>query len=88
VSRVTDVSSMFAEACAIDGDIGSWDVSVVRNMKEMFWGAYSFNKDIESWDVSRVRYAMSMFSGANSFPNHYFLPILWQETEPLRGLYD
>ena len=46
VSRVTDMSRMFAYANLFDGDISKWDVSSVKDMECMFDKATSFNSDI------------------------------------------
>ena len=64
VSRVTDMSNMFANAKLFNGDISNWDVSNVRDMFGLFFGATSFNRDLskktrekenEKWDVSNVK---------------------------------
>ena len=33
-------------------DVGSWDLSGVRDMKDMFSGCTAFNSDISDWVVS------------------------------------
>ncbi|MDC0515719.1 BspA family leucine-rich repeat surface protein, partial [Flavobacteriaceae bacterium] len=45
-TKVTDMSVMFNNATAFNGDISSWDTSSVTNMTKMFYNAISFNKDI------------------------------------------
>ena len=67
LSRVTDMSSMFAGAAAFNKDISSWDVSAVRNMKWMFSGASAFNQSLNGWDVSAVTDMSWMFSFASTF---------------------
>ena len=67
VSRVTDMSRMFARAKFFDSDVSKWDVSRVKNMNAMFLGATSFNGDLSKWDVSRVNDMQSMFLGATLF---------------------
>ena len=67
LSRVSDTSSMFADAASFDGDISSWDVSAVTDMSLMFSGASSFNQPLSSWDLSSVTYMGSMFNIASSF---------------------
>ena len=51
----------------LNQDIGSWEVSAVREMSGMFDGATSFDKDISSWDVSAVTDMYCMFCDASSF---------------------
>ena len=67
LSQVTDMSSMFINAQAFNGDIGGWDVSNVTNMKSMFQGASVFNGDISEWDVGNVINMESMFRFASDF---------------------
>ena len=64
VSRVTDMSGMFQNAVAFEGDLSKWDVSHVSDMDGMFRWATSFNCDISKWDVSRVTDMSSMFTYA------------------------
>ena len=56
-----DGSSVFNQ------NLGSWDVSNVRDMSGMFAGANMFNGEIKSWDVEAVTSFREMFSGATSF---------------------
>ncbi|KAF3981933.1 MAG: BspA family leucine-rich repeat surface protein, partial [Methylococcales symbiont of Hymedesmia sp. n. MRB-2018] len=58
---VTDMSSMFREAIAFNGDINNWVVSNVENMNLMFGNTNAFNQDLNSWDVSSVMNMNSMF---------------------------
>ena len=66
-SKVTDMSTLFAEATSFNQDIGNWDVSNVTNMNYMFSDAKSFNQDIGKWDVSSVTNMIQMFEDATSF---------------------
>ncbi|MYH03483.1 MAG: BspA family leucine-rich repeat surface protein, partial [Cenarchaeum sp. SB0675_bin_21] len=54
LSRVTNMSLMFAGATSFNQPLDSWDVSSVTNMSQMFHGAFSFNQPLDSWDVSSV----------------------------------
>ena len=67
LSRVTDVSNMFRNVFAFNGDPSSWDVSSVTTMSHMFYNATSFNGDPSSWDVSSVTTMSHMFYNATSF---------------------
>ena len=67
VSRVTDMSRMFARAKFFDSDLSKWDVSRVKNMQGMFVGATSSNGHLSKWDVSRVNDMHGMFLGATHF---------------------
>jgi len=67
VSRVTDMSRMFARAKFFSSDVSKWDVSRVKNMRGMFLGATSFNGDLSRWDVSSVNDMHGMFLGATVF---------------------
>ena len=67
VSRVADMSQMFAGARSFNGDISKWDVSRVTDMSAMFLNAQSFNGDISNWDVSSVQCMAFMFFDATYF---------------------
>ena len=64
---VTDMSFMFNDATAFDGDLSSWDVSYVTDMRSMFLDATAFNGNLSSWDVSSVTDMYSMFRDATAF---------------------
>jgi hypothetical protein len=66
MSRITRMSSMFANAIEFNGEIGDWDVSNVVYMDSMFYNAKKFNRHL-NWDVSSVRTMFNMFGGAHSF---------------------
>lgn len=67
LSKVTDMSSMFQDATAFDGDLSNWDVSTVTNMSYMFAGASLFNGNISEWKVYEVTNMSNMFNSAISF---------------------
>ena len=62
VSRVTDMSGVFAGANSFNGDISKWDVSSMTDTSFMFTGATSFNGGISKSDVSSVATMADMFS--------------------------
>ena len=66
VSAVTDMSYMFHNADAFNGDLSSWDVSAVTDMSSMFYDADAFNGDVSSWDVSAVTSMSLMFWDAEA----------------------
>ncbi len=66
-TAVTDMSEMFKDKTAFNGDISSWDVSTVTNMSNMFNSASAFNGNISGWNVSAVTDMRFMFSNANAF---------------------
>ncbi len=67
LSKVTDMSNIFYECAAFNGEIGNWNTSVVNNMEGMFFGATTFNSAIGNWDTSNVTNMFNMFYGAQSF---------------------
>merc|ERR1719331_2603318 len=67
VSRVTDMTNMFANAKSFRGEISKWEVSNARDMFGMFRNAKSFNGHLSRWDVSRVSNMDAMFRGAALF---------------------
>ena len=79
VSRVRDMSRIFASAKLFNSDISKWDVSRVRDVSGMFQGAASFNGDLSGWDVSRVINMNDMFQGAASF-KHKLCGAPWVRT--------
>ncbi len=67
LTNVTNMSSMFIEANAFNGDLSSWDTSSVTNMSYMFIEANAFNGDLSSWDTSSVTNMSYMFYNATAF---------------------
>ncbi len=66
-SEVTDMSSLFKDNTAFNGNISEWDVSSVTTMQSMFNRATKFNQDISDWDVSKVTNMYTMFANASNF---------------------
>lgn len=68
---VTDISDMFRDASAFNGDISAWNVSSVTNMASMFNGASAFDNGgfplIWGLGTSNVTDMSFMFSGATVF---------------------
>ncbi len=67
LSGVTDLSNMFRDSGAFNGDIGDWDTSNITDMSMMFRFANSFNQDISNWDTSNVTAMSGLFQYAPSF---------------------
>ena len=67
VSRVTNMSRVFAYSHSFNANICEWDVSSVTSMNRMFLAATTFTGDISKWDVSRVTDMDGMFWDAVAF---------------------
>ena len=67
LSGVTNISQMFLDASAFNGNIGSWNTSSVTNMFEVFGRASVFNQPIGRWDTSNVTNMSRMFAQASVF---------------------
>lgn len=67
LSKVTDMTNMFAMATSLNQPIGFWDVSSVTDMYGVFQNASSFNQDISTWDVSNSTSMSYMFHGVTAF---------------------
>ena len=63
VSRVTDMSKLFADHKKFNGNISNWNTSKVTNMSNMF-AKSQFNKDIDQWNVSEVTNMRGMFKNS------------------------
>jgi len=61
VSRVTNMSGLFAGMPEFNEDIRRWNVSNVTNMNGMFHGCVTFNQDIRRWNVAKVSERVQMF---------------------------
>ncbi|WP_010182210.1 BspA family leucine-rich repeat surface protein [Aquimarina agarilytica] len=67
LSKVTDMSEMFADNYLLNATIGHWDVSNVTNMRGLFREARKFNNDLNNWNVSKVTDMKNLFKKALSF---------------------
>ena len=77
LSKVTDMSGMFAGCTAFNQPLNSWNVSNVQKMGStsydsdrvlgMFLDCSSFNQPLDNWDVSKVEGMRRMFSGCTAF---------------------
>jgi surface protein len=67
LSSVTNMSQMFRNATAFNGNISSWDTSHVTTMGYMFYEATAFNQDIGSWNTAAVTDMGYMFTWATAF---------------------
>ena len=67
VSKITDMSNLFAHKPDFDEDLNSWDVSNVEKMNGMFIGCTYFNQPLDNWNVSKVKTMFGMFSGCTDF---------------------
>jgi len=60
-SRITDMSILFEEKVAFNGDVSKWNVSSATIMSGMFASTTAFNMDLGQWDVSNVESMAGMF---------------------------
>lgn len=67
VSKVTNMSELFADKELFNSDISTWDTSNVVDFSEMFQNAVRFNSDISNWNVEAAIDMSSMFAGATAF---------------------
>jgi surface protein len=88
LSNVTDMSFMFANTSAFNGNIGNWDTSHVTNMSAMFGFATAFNQDISGWDTSHVTEMRYMFWGTRFNQNlgTWNVSSLTDATEMFKGV--
>ena len=79
-----------ASALATNGEINTWDVSLITDMSNLFVYKYTFNDDITNWNVSNVTNMNQMFHVASNFNQDlsswdisnvlYFDKIFWNAT--------
>ena len=67
LTKVTDMSRMFAECKSFNQPLNHWDVSKVTDMREMFKECKSFNQPLNNWDVSKVTDMREMFKECRAF---------------------
>ena len=67
VSKVTNMSRMFAVATNFNQPLDNWDVSKVTDMSRIFEDATNFNQPLNNWNVSKVTDMIRMFRGATKF---------------------
>ena len=92
VSKVKDMTALFAFADIKNADLSSWDVSRVESMEGMFYKS-SFNNDsIHDWQVIRCTnfkrmFAYCKFKGSVSHWNtgYIFKPELDSDGKPIPG---
>ncbi len=66
-TAITDMSEVFKDKTAFNGNISGWTVSSVTDMSSMFHGAGAFNGNISGWTVSAVTDMSGMFNNARAF---------------------
>lgn len=67
ISGVKNLSLVFTNASAFNGDISGWDTSRVEDFFHAFSNASSFNSDISNWTTSAVKSLWGTFENAISF---------------------
>lgn len=69
LSNVKSMKNMFFRCSQLNSpsNIGSWDVSKIKEMDKMFLEARCFNQNIEKWNMSSVIEMTQMFFGASRF---------------------
>jgi len=67
LSKVTDMSSMFAGCTSFNLPMNNWDVSKVTNMANLFYGCTSFNQPLNNWNVSSATNMSNMFTECSAF---------------------
>jgi len=66
-SKLTNMSKMFRNAEAFNGDVSRFDTSNVGTMYSAFHGAKAFTGDISGWDTGNVEDMSWMFCMAEAF---------------------
>ena len=73
MSKITDMSDLFAGITYFNGDVSDWDVSNVEDMFCMFKGCEKFNQDISNWDVSNVKIWVGCSADVNLLIKTYLI---------------
>jgi len=55
---------MFEKANQFNGDISSWDTSLLDDTTDMFLFNGAFNRDLDTWNTSSLKMTVSMFEGS------------------------
>jgi len=67
ITRVNNLTELFAAETSFNDNISSWDMSNVTNTDRMFQGASSFNQNIGFWNTSNFYDVSGMFDSASNF---------------------
>ena len=68
MSRVTNISYLFAGCKNFNCDLSKWDVSYVTDMTRTFLKCESFiGKGLSNWNIEEVEHVISMFCGCKNF---------------------
>jgi len=64
LSNVTNMSGMFRECTNLNGpaNIGTWEISSVKDISNMFQSARIFNQNVGNWDTSNITNMGNLFS--------------------------
>ncbi len=65
VSKVTDMSQLFAAKETFNEPLNDWNVSQVKDMEYMFLNASQFDQPLDKWNVSKVKNMEKMFQGSS-----------------------
>ena len=64
VSKVTEMSQMFAGASSFNKPLNTWKVNNVKTMYHMFYQAKAFNQNLASWNVSKNTNITDIFTSS------------------------
>lgn len=66
-STKVNMYAMFSECSVFNGDITTWNTSMVGTTERMFTGCNAFNRDISGWNTATFSNMEYMFQNATSF---------------------